>query len=235
MLKAVTTTAMGVAALAAATTFTVDTAHAGPKVHSVSLSVAVGAKKVCPRKSTLYARFKTDGAGTVKFILRRNDGKTIVKTAKAKKQANGKYMAIFKRVYTHTKSVERKYRVKVAGSPVASQWAAMKIKCKKPTPLKVKKVMYGIKTANNNLCPQQALAKGWVYTNKAGSVKVRFRKHDGTVTPYTTINTVKGPAGHVAEYSKMMLVGTSFDAKYRMEVKGSSKRSNWVRFKVTCN
>ena len=235
MLKAITTTAMGLAAMAAASTFTMDTAEAGPKVKSVSLSVGITANKKCPRTTSLYTRIETESAGNVTFTLRRNDGEKLVKTMKSKKRANGKYMVIYKRKYVHNTSIDRSYRVKINGTNLSSQWAKMKVKCKKPTPLKVKKVMYGIKTANNNLCPQQALAKGWVYTNKAGSVKVRFRKHDGTVTPYTTINTVKGPAGHVAEYSKMMLVGTSFDAKYRMEVKGSTKRSNWVPFKVTCN
>ena len=102
------------------------------------------------------------------------------------------------------------------------------------------KVLYaqlGIKGPTTGMCPNEATATGWVFTDYPGDVTIMIaRKGRGVGAPITLPTTPAGNGRHLATYSRKIAILGPIDAEYRLLVGGGSGvASDWVRLSVTCN
>ncbi len=101
---------------------------------------------------------------------------------------------------------------------------------------KVLSAQFGIQSPTNSICPNEATATGWVYTNFAGNVTIMIARKGQAVGAPITLKTQPASNGqYVAVYTRKIPILTSVDAEYRLLVGGGSGiTSNWVRLKASC-
>jgi hypothetical protein len=101
--------------------------------------------------------------------------------------------------------------------------------------LKVNSVQLGILSEKGGACPRDATLKAWAHADGPGSVKFIIHGASGSQSGPLAATAVKGAAGnYLATYTRKITIATDVDTKYRVEVAGSGKFSNWVPLKAEC-
>jgi hypothetical protein len=101
--------------------------------------------------------------------------------------------------------------------------------------LDVDKVQLALRDSGGASCPRNASATVWVHTDGPGTVKVRIHNGSGGKTGIATAQAVKGSGGgYLAKVKNLFTISTDVHIRYRAEVVGLNKFSNWVPFKATC-
>ena len=106
-----------------------------------------------------------------------------------------------------------------------------------PPPAAPKRAILGINNITGG-CPAKVNLAAKILTKTEGVVQIRFQREDGSMSGPFWIVANKRPSGVIAasyRYSSGP-IGVSVNAKYRVVASGagSTKYSNWERFKVNC-
>jgi hypothetical protein len=101
---------------------------------------------------------------------------------------------------------------------------------------KVLSAQFGIQGPTTTVCPTQARATGWVFTNYLGNVTIMIARRGQAVGAPITIKTVPAANGqYMATYTQTIPITAPIDAEYRLLVGGGSGiTSNWVRLRASC-
>ncbi|WP_419907815.1 hypothetical protein [Hoeflea sp.] len=103
--------------------------HSLVKVKLTGLKLyPVPAKPRCGKPFKLVGEFRTDRAGTVKFMLLRGDGERQHLSIATKKQGNG-YSQRWSKSYKIKTSVNRKYMLVASAHNKTSQWVPVRVNC----------------------------------------------------------------------------------------------------------
>lgn len=101
--------------------------------------------------------------------------------------------------------------------------------------LKVNSVQLGILAEKGGACPRDATLKAWAHVDGPGSVKFIIHGASGSQSGPLAATAVKGAAGnYLATHTRNITIATDVDTKYRVEVAGTGKFSNWVPLKAEC-
>jgi hypothetical protein len=102
---------------------------------------------------------------------------------------------------------------------------------------KVLSAQFAIQGPTTTVCPNQARATGWVYTNYLGNVTIMIARRGQAVGAPITIKAVPAANGqYMATYTQTIPITAPIDAEYRLLVGGGSGiTSNWVRLRASCS
>ncbi len=105
-----------------------------------------------------------------------------------------------------------------------------------PGPGKVLSVQFGIKSPTTNVCPNEATATAWVYTNYLGAVTIMIARKGQAVGAPISLQTQPAANGqYLATLTRKITIVAPIDAEYRVLVGGGSgMTSNWVKLTASC-
>ena len=103
------------------------------------------------------------------------------------------------------------------------------------SPMKLSRVQLGIVVAKTKSCPKTVTFKSWVFANKAGWAKVRYRKAGGGKSAWYPVKVRKGAGGiYMGSHTVKRTFTKAADTKYMAEVQGAGKISTWVPLRLSC-
>lgn len=100
---------------------------------------------------------------------------------------------------------------------------------------KIKKLQLGIVVEKGADCPRIATLNAWAHVEGPGVVPIVIRNASGNTTGVQHVPAVQGPTGNwLATYTNQFNITTDVKTRYRAEIAGGGKRSNWVVLEATC-
>ncbi len=200
------------------------------KVLSAKYSYSLAKGNSCPRNITINTVFETNQKGFVTYRRERKGGQPSAWLKVQSNKVGNKYLAKI----TETQKVgdlDQIRRVNAKNGP-ASNWVHFKNDC---SPMKVTKVQLGIKISNGNSCKKTATFTAWVFGNKEGWAKVRYRQAGGGKSAWYLVKLKKGAKGvYLGSHTETKTYTKPASTKFMAEVKGHPKISNWVSVNIKC-
>ncbi len=199
------------------------------KVTHVKYSYKVKAGASCPRPMTTFMSLHANQKGHA-FVRHERKGGAPGEWFKVEfKKTNSSYVAKVENTQ-NVGDVDQTRRLKVKDGP-ASDWVHFKNDC---APMKVTKVQLGITAAKTNACPTSVTFKSWVFGDKEGWSKVRYRRADGGKSAWYIVKIHKGSGGvYVGSHTVTETYKKAADTKFIAEAEGG-KMGNWVPLKISC-
>ncbi len=200
------------------------------KVVKATYSYKLGKGGSCPRNITLTKMFETNQKGSFFYRRERQGGQPSGWIKATAKKVGNKYVA---KIVEKQKvgDLDQIRRVKVKNGP-ASKWVHMKNDC---SPMKVTQVQLGIKVSKGNSCKKTATFTSWVFGDKAGWTKVRYRRAGGGKSAWYLVKLHKGSGGvYLGSHTQKQTFTKPANTKYMVEVQGHPKISKWIPLKISC-
>lgn len=103
-------------------------------------------------------------------------------------------------------------------------------------PVIVNNASLSVKAPKVNVCPAKAQVKGWIQTNKPGSITYTLAAKNGETKGPFQLDAVKSIKGGLANFTTELAIKEATDTDYRImvsSVEGTIK-SSWVPLKANC-